>query len=200
MTLAHQVASAEAALALLDREPFDLVILDVALPGMTGFDACRQIRARSEVPIIFITAAGSLAERLRGFDLGADDYIVKPMDADEINCRVRAVLRRRADHDVARDEIAGPGGIAMRLRAHEVFVGEQLLVLTPKEFSVLRLLLERRGEVLTTDVLSTEIWGYETFGSRNFVEAHISRLRGKLRAGGNGTAIETVRGVGYVIR
>ena len=193
-------ATGEEALALLDRQPFDLVILDVRLPGMSGFDTCRQIRARSDVPVMFVTAAGSLPQRLEGFDLGADDYVVKPMDAGELNRRVRAVLRRHLQDGVARDELAGPGGILMRLRAHEVFVGEQALHLTPKEFSVLRLLLQRRGEVLTTDAISTQIWGHETFGSRNFVEAHISRLRSKLVGGGATDVLTTVRGVGYVVR
>ena len=194
------VSTGEEALALLDHESFDLVVLDVRLPGMSGFDLCRQIRRRSEVPMIFVTAAGSLSERLEGFDLGADDYIVKPMEAAEINRRVRAVLRRRARRGSHRDELIGPADILMHLRAHEVSVGAAKPPLTPKEFAVLRLMLERRGEVLTTDAISTQIWGYETFGSRNFVEAHISRLRSKLGEAGAVDVISTVRGVGYVIR
>ena len=194
------IPTGEQALALLDREPFDLVILDVGLPGMSGFETCRQIRARSDVSIIFVTAAGNLAERLEGFDLGADDYIVKPMNASELNRRVRAVLRRRHRRDTSRDELPGPSSVMMRLRAHETYVGDEPLHLTPKEFSVLRLLLERRTEVLTTDTISTQIWGYETFGSRNFVEAHISRLRAKLARAGAADVVSTVRGVGYVIR
>ncbi len=194
------VSTGEEALTLLDHESFDLVILDVRLPGMSGFDICRQIRARGELPVIFVTAAGSLSERLEGFDLGADDYIVKPMEAAEINRRVRAVLRRHARRGSQRDELIGPAGILMNLRAHEVSVGGAKPQLTPKEFAVLRLMLERRGEVLTTDALSTQIWGYETFGSRNFVEAHISRLRRKLCDAGAVDVVSTVRGVGYVIR
>ena len=193
-------ATGEEALAMMDRQPFDLIILDVWLPGMSGFETCRQIRARSDIPIMFVTAAGSLPERLEGFDLGADDYVVKPMDAGELNRRVRAVLRRRDRSEAARDELTGPEGILMRLRAYETFVEDRPLQLTPKEFAVLRLLLEHRGEVLSTDALSTHIWGYETFGSRNFVEAHISRLRSKLRKAGATEVVCTVRGVGYVIR
>ncbi len=194
-------STGEEALALLDRQPFDLVMLDVRLPGMSGFDTCRQIRARSDVPIVFVTAAGSLPDRLEGFDLGADDYVVKPMDAAELNRRVRAVLRRSAQRGIAADdELTGPDGVVLHERAYQVFVGEDTVQLTPKEFSVLRLLLERRGEVLATDVISTEIWGYGTFGSRNFVEAHVSRLRSKLALAGAREVISTVRGVGYVIR
>ena len=194
------ISTGEEALALLDRESFDLVILDVGLPGMSGFDTCRQIRARSDIPIMFVTAAGSLPERLEGFDLGADDYVVKPMEISELSRRVRAVLGRRARRQAAPDALDGPQGIVMRLRAHEVYVGAQGVSLTPKEYSVLRLLLERQGEVLTTDTISILVWGYETFGSRNFVEAHISRLRAKLGHAGANDVITTVRGVGYVIR
>ena len=122
------------------------------------------------------------------------------MDAGELSRRVRAVLRRRDRSDAVRDELTGPEGIVMHLRAYEAFVEDRPLQLTPKEFSVLRLLLEHRGEVLSTDALSTRIWGYETFGSRNFVEAHISRLRSKIREAGPADVICTVRGVGYVIR
>ena len=194
------VTTGEEALELLDREYFHLVLLDVRLPSMSGFDTCRQIRARSDIPIVFVTAAGDLSERLEGFDLGADDYIVKPMSGAELNRRVRAVLRRRTWRDASANELFGPQSIVMRLRAHETFVGERLLQLTPKEFAVLRLLLEQRDEVLTTDRISEQIWGYETFGSRNFVEAHISRLRAKLSEAGASEVIITVRGVGYVIR
>ena len=199
-SISSGVGSGEEALALLDREPFDLVILDVGLPNMSGFDVCRQIRTRSDVPVIFVTAAGNIAERLHGFDLGGDDYIVKPMDAAELNRRVRAVLRRHLKREDEHEELNGPDGILMSLRAHEVHVDGEELMLTPKEFSILRLLLERRGEVLTTDTISTHIWGYETFGQRNFVEAHVSRLRSKLSSGGAPNVVSTVRGVGYVIR
>ena len=176
------------------------MILDVGLPKMSGFDVCRQIRSRSDVPVIFVTAAGNLAERLHGFDLGGDDYIVKPMDAAELHRRVRAVLRRHLKRDDQPAEVAGPDGVTMNLRAHEVLVHGEELTLTPKEFSILRLLLERRGEVLTTDTISTHVWGYETFGQRNFVEAHVSRLRSKLNASGAPNIVTTVRGIGYVIR
>ena len=130
-SISSGVGSGEEALALLDREPFDLVILDVGLPNMSGFDVCRQIRTRSDVPVIFVTAAGNLAERLHGFDLGGDDYIVKPMDAAELHRRVRAVLRRHLKRDDQPAEVAGPDGVTMNLRAHEVLVhGEELTLIS----------------------------------------------------------------------
>lgn len=194
------VATGEEALALLGRESFDLAILDVGLPGMSGFEACRQIRERSDLPVIFVTAAGSLGERLRGFDLGADDYLVKPLEVAELGRRVRAVLRRRARRDAAGDELQGPDSVAMSVRAHRVLVHGRPVEMTPREFAVLRLLLEHQGEVLDADTISTRVWGHETFGTRNFVEAHISRLRAKLRRAGAADVVTTVRGIGYVIR
>ena len=193
-------STGEEALAMIDRGRFDLILLDIRLPGMSGIEACRQIRARSDVPVVFVTAATSLQERLEGFDAGADDYVVKPVEILELNRRIRAILRRRRGWREAPDELAGPASVVMHLRAHEAYVNDRVLDLTPKEFAVLRLMLERRGEVLKTDIISTQIWGYETFGSRNFVEAHISRLRAKLLQAGTDGVISTVRGIGYVIR
>lgn len=195
------VDSGESALAILGSGVFDLVILDVGLPGISGFETLRQIRARSDVPVIMVTAAGTLTERVAGFDLGADDYLVKPLEIPELGRRVRAILRRaRGSAGRPEDMLIGPEGIVMRLRSHSVLVGNEEVPLTPKEFAVLRLLLERRGEVINPDELSVKIWGYETFGSRNFVEAHVSRLRSKLAKAGANDVITTMRGVGYMIR
>jgi DNA-binding response OmpR family regulator len=195
------VGSGEAAIEQVNHNGgFDLVILDVGLPGMSGFETLKQIRAQSDIPVIFVTAAGTLAERVAGFDLGADDYIVKPMEVPELGRRVKAILRRRAQQQRTGDIIEGPEGIRVHLRSHEAYVGDQALELTPKEFALLRLVLERRGEVVTPDEMSRRIWGYETFGSRNFVEAHISRLRAKLARAGAENVILTMRGVGYAVR
>jgi DNA-binding response OmpR family regulator len=195
------VGSGEAAIEQVNHNGgFDLVILDVGLPGMSGFETLKQIRSQSDIPVIFVTAAGTLAERVAGFDLGADDYIVKPMEVPELGRRVKAILRRRAQQQRTGDIIEGPEGIRVHLRSHEAYVGDQALELTPKEFALLRLVLERRGEVVTPDEMSRRIWGYETFGSRNFVEAHISRLRAKLARAGAENVILTMRGVGYAVR
>lgn len=195
----ESVASGEDGLTAFGRSAFDLVILDLGLPGLSGSDVLRQLRARSEVPVLVMTAAGGIDDRVNGFDLGADDYVVKPFEIAELERRVRAILRRttgpRPD-----DVLHGPGDIRLLLRAHEAFVGEEQVHLTPKEFEVLRVLLARRGEVIPPDDLSVQIWGYETFGSRNYVEAHVSRLRGKLAECGADGVIGTVRGVGYMVR
>lgn len=177
----------------------DLVLLDLGLPGMQGIEVLRQLRARSEVPVLVMTAAGGLEDRVAGFDFGADDYVVKPFELAELERRIRAVLRRTVG--ARPDEVLhGPSGLRMLLRAHEAFAGETQVHLTPKEFEVLRVLLSRRGEVVGPDDLSVQIWGYETFGSRNYVEAHISRLRSKLADAGAADVITTIRGVGYSVR
>lgn len=193
------VATGEEALALFSRSAYDLVVLDLGIPGISGIDVLRQLRSRSDVPILVTTTSSGVDERVAGFDLGADDYVIKPVEFVELERRIRAILRRtigpRPD-----DVLHGPHDIRLMLRAHEVYVGEEQIYLTPKEFEVLRVLLSRRREVVPPDDLSVEIWGYETFGSRNYVEAHVSRLRGKLSDAGAPAAIQTVRGVGYLVR
>ena len=199
---AFTAESTDEALAAASEQTVDLVLLDPALPGMSGFEVCRRVRAERDTGLILVSDRGTLSDRLRAFDCGADDYVVQPVEVVELERRVSAVLRRIVsgrERD-GRDEIVGPSELRLRARAHQAFVGERLLDLTPKEFAVLRLLLDRRGEVLSSDELSTAIWGYETFGSRNFVEAHLSRLRSKLKAAGALDVVTTVRGVGYVVR
>ncbi|MCK9486096.1 MAG: response regulator transcription factor [Dehalococcoidia bacterium] len=193
------VTSGEEALDLYSRTPVDLVLLDLGLPGLPGMEVLRQLRARSDVPVLVMTAAGGLEDRVSGFDFGADDYVVKPFELAELERRIRAVLRR-ATGPRPEDVLHGPSDIRLHLRAHETYVGVRQLHLTPKEFQVLKVLLSRRGEVIAPDELSVEIWGYETFGSRNYVEAHVSRLRGKLAEAGAVDVINTVRGVGYMVR
>ncbi|MEX1023114.1 MAG: response regulator transcription factor [Dehalococcoidia bacterium] len=193
------VESGEEALSVFARTSIDLVILDLGLPGIPGIEVLRQLRSRSDIPVLVMSAAGTVDDRVAGFDFGADDYVVKPFELAELERRVRAVLRR-ATGPRPDDVLHGPADIRLMLRAHEAFVGETRVHLTPKEFDVLRVLLARRGEVIQPDDLSVEIWGYETFGSRNYVEAHVSRLRGKLAEAGAPDVVGTVRGVGYMIR
>lgn len=193
-------ASGEQALAIPDLSEFDLVLLDARLPGISGFDTCRELRAGSDTPIIFLTSAASLPERLLGFDVGADDYTVTPADFSELDRRMRAVLYRARGASRDGQELRGPSGVHMRPRAHEVFVGDEPIQLTPEEYALLQVLLRRHGDVLSSDEISRAIWGYETLGSRNFVEAHISRLRRKLSDAGADNIVETVRGIGYAIR
>jgi DNA-binding response OmpR family regulator len=149
------------------------------------------------LPVIVFSEASDDPRRLSFFDAGADDCVPHPVDVAELTRRVRAVLRRRTRLE---EELRGPDGVLVRIRAHQVLVDDAEVPLTPREYDVLRLLLERRSEVLSADTISVAVWGYETFGSRNFVEAHISRLRAKLGAAGANEVITTLRGVGYTVR
>lgn len=196
---AVNVIGGDRALNALDDGGYDIAILDTADRGSRGFDTLHQMKARCDVPVILVTDADELEEITAGFELGADDYVVKPVTERELGYRIKAILRRPGVPDGS-DRLEGPQDIVMRVRAHTLSVRAQPLELTQKEFGVLRLLLEHRSEVVTIDELSLEVWGYETFGSRNYVEAHVSRLRKKFSSLDASGVIETVRGAGYVIR
>ena len=191
------VLSAEDALDRLRGETFDLVVIDVGLPGLSGFELYRRVQERCEIPVIFCTAADTLSDRLTGFDLGADDYVTKPVALAEMVRRVRAVLRRTQGS--APSLIGGPNGSTLDLETREVRAADGSVQLTPREWAVLLALLRRRGQVLSADALALAGWGHPTFGERNFVEAQISRLRAKLEQIGVTHAIRTVRAAGYLI-
>jgi two-component system, OmpR family, response regulator RegX3 len=186
-------------LALADRLKPDLVLLDVMLPDGSGFDVCRELRARSRVPIIMLTARGEEADRVAGLELGADDYVVKPFSARELVARVRAVLRRAAEAGERRVEGATKIG-DLRIdpaRRSVSFRGEEL-ELSRKEFDLLRLLIENAGSVVTRERLIDEVWDTNWFGSTKTLDVHVSGLRKKLEDDpGSPRYIHTVRGVGF---
>lgn len=198
----ESAASEIEAVAMTAQGSFDLVVLDALLSEGCGFAACRAIRASSAVPVLFVSTAGTLADRVRGFDAGADGYVVKPVHGAELIRRVRALLWRSRGSPVADREVplSGPEGLVMRPAARTVTVGGQPVGLTRTEFALLRLLLERHDVVQRFDALTTAVWGYETAGDRNFVQQHLSRLRRKLARAGAQGVISTVHGVGYVVR
>lgn len=201
------IAGGEEALAALGADTLDLILLDVGLPGISGFETLRRIRLVSAVPVIMLTAASDVSDRLEGFDLGADDYITKPVVLQELVRRVRAVLHRSharrieaaAPHLEAREELRGPGGVRVDTAAHAVYVGAAEVPLLGKQYELLCWLLEQRGRVATADEVSMAVWGYPTDGAANYVEALISRVRSKLAAAGAADVIRTVRGVGYSV-
>ncbi len=198
----HEVStsnSVDGAIRLLRDDSFEVVVLSLAAAGPQGLEMIRRVRSVSDVPLIIHGDNADPEVRNAAFDSGADDYLLDLADPAELDRLVRARARRAASRQRG-FELKGPAGITMRVRAHEVFVGATRLPLTPKEFSILRLLLENRSEVVETNRMSLTIWGHETYGSRNFVEAHISRLRHKLSRVGAGSIIATVRGIGYVVR
>jgi two-component system response regulator RegX3 len=192
-------ATAGESLALADRVKPDLVLLDVMLPDGSGFDVCRELRARSRVPIIMLTARGEESDRVAGLELGADDYVVKPFSARELVARVRAVLRRAAEAGERRVEgVTEVGDVRIDPGRRSVsFRGEEL-ELSRKEFELLRLLIENAGSVVTRERLIDEVWDTNWFGSTKTLDVHVSGLRKKLDDDpGSPRYIHTIRGVGF---
>ena len=185
--------------AAVGRQIPQLVLLDIMLPQEDGLSVLQKLRSRSDtrrLPVIMLTARSSEFDKVTGLDSGADDYIAKPFGMMELIARIRAVLRRTEnmqDKDEPRPLVAG--GICVDERAHTVFVNEQEVQLTLKEYQLLCLLMKNRGAVLTRDVLLENIWGYNNESETRTVDVHIRTLRQKL--GADGALIETVRGVGY---
>lgn len=186
------VRSGEEGLAELDRHPTRLVILDVGLPGIDGFEVCGRIRARSSVPIVMLTARDEEADRVAGLEVGADDYVSKPFSPRELAARVKAILRRvepRSQEDVLQlDEVT------LWRSAREVQVAGRPVELTVKEFDLLAFFMENPGAVLSRELLLDRVWGMEYPGETRTVDVHVGQLRKKL---GRPNLIRTVRGAGY---
>ena len=188
------------AVALFAKETFDIVLLDLMLPKMSGLDVCRQIRASSEVPIIIVSAKGEEVDMVLMLEIGADDYVTKPYRLRELVARIRAVLRRRETHEnvVASDDEITLGPIRMDIDARRCYVDGEEIKLRKKEFALLRLLLENPGRVLTREVLIDRIWGSDYVGDTKTLDVHIKRLRTLIEDNPkNPEHITTVRGVGY---
>jgi two-component system, OmpR family, alkaline phosphatase synthesis response regulator PhoP len=186
------VGTGAEALQTIDREPVRLVVLDLNLPDMDGLDVCKQIRARSSVPVVMLTARDEEADRLSGLDAGADDYIGKPFSPRELVARMKAVLRRTAPE--TDDSVLVLGDVVLKRSAHEVGVAGEPVELRPKEFDLLAYLMENRGAVLSRDLLLERVWGLEYAGGTRTVDVHVAQLRRKL---GRPGLIRTVRGAGY---
>jgi DNA-binding response OmpR family regulator len=180
------------ALHTLDTEPVRLVVLDLNLPDVDGLSICKQIRARSSVPVVMLTARDDEADRLAGLDAGADDYIGKPFSPRELVARMKAVLRRVSPE--SDDSMLVLGDVVLRRSAREVGVAGEPVELRPKEFDLLAYLMENRGAVLSRDLLLERVWGYDYAGGTRTVDVHVAQLRRKL---GRPDLIRTIRGAGY---
>ncbi len=181
-----------------DRRGADLVLLDLMLPGQSGTEVCRQLRQRSDVPIIMLTALDGEIDKVVGLELGADDYVTKPYSSRELLARVRAVLRRRSDSG----ELSGPsveaGPVRMDLDRHVVSVNGENVPLPLKEFELLELLLRNSGRVLTRGQLIERVWGADYVGDTKTLDVHVKRLRGKIEPDPSlPRHLVTVRGLGY---
>jgi len=178
--------------AALEAPAADLVLLDLRLPDVDGFTVCRELRARSSVPIIVISARGEEVDRVVGLELGADDYVVKPFGLRELVARIRAVARRSGGRS-ERDEAIDAGRIQIDLRAHRVTVDGNEVQLTAKEFDLLTLLARDAGAVVDRERILREVWQTTWYGSAKTIDVHVAALRRKL---GDASLIETVRGIG----
>ncbi|WP_427071755.1 response regulator transcription factor [Lysinibacillus fusiformis] len=186
-------------LSLATIEAFDVLLLDVMLPGINGIEICRRVRTQSQVPIILITARDAVMDRVAGLDAGADDYIVKPFAIEELLARIRTILRRATTQEPANSEFLSLRDIEIDIAAYEVFVQGNKLDLTKTEYDLLKLLIEHKNRVCTREHILTSVWGYHTDIETNVVDVYIRHLRTKL-PGDTNAYIETVRGVGYVMR
>ncbi|QIZ71324.1 response regulator transcription factor [Oxynema aestuarii] len=176
----------------------DLVILDWMLPGMSGLEVCRRLRATGDrVPVILLTAKDDISDRVAGLDAGADDYVVKPFSIEELLARVRAQVRRHNEPDPDRLQFSD---LSLNRRTREVFRGDRAIELTAKEFDLLEYLIAHPRQVLSRDRILENVWGYDFMGDSNIIEVYVRYLRLKLEAQGEKRLIQTVRGVGYVLR
>jgi two-component system response regulator RegX3 len=188
-----------AAIEEFDRHGADLVLLDLMLPGLPGTEVCRQLRTRSNVPVIMLTAKDSEVDKVVGLELGADDYVTKPYSTRELVARIRAVLRRHGDEDTGvTDGTLAAGPVRMDIERHVVTVNGTQQQLPLKEFELLEFLVRNSGRVLTRSQLIDRVWGSDYFGDTKTLDVHIKRLRAKVEADpANPVFIQTVRGLGY---
>ncbi len=190
-------------LSLAESGEFDLILLDIMLPELNGLEVLRRLRkAENNVPVIMLTARDSVMDKVSGLDMGADDYITKPFAIEELLARIRVTLRqhRPAEDDKAKGDVITFKELSMDTARHTVTCGGKPLELTVKEFGLLQALLENVSIVLTREQLLERVWGYDYFGETNVVDVYIRYLRSKLEEVSETKYIQTVRGVGYVIK
>jgi two-component system, OmpR family, response regulator MprA len=184
------------ALRIAREQTLDMVVLDVMLPNLDGLEVCRRLRRGTNIPILMLTARDAVSDRIAGLDSGADDYLVKPFDFDELVARIRAQLRRTQPQ---RDEVLVFADLRLDLATREAYRSERRIELTTREYELLLLLLRHPRQVLTRDQILNAIWSNADVDS-NAIEVHIGRLRDKLESSGESRLIRTIRGAGYALR
>ncbi|MDD4081355.1 MAG: response regulator transcription factor [Eubacteriales bacterium] len=184
-------------LALAEAGGFDLVLLDIMLPGLNGLEVLRRLRKSSDVPVIMLTARDAVMDKVTGLDMGADDYITKPFSIEELLARIRTALRKKNTQALPQLVI---GPLILDIARHTLTVAGENVDLTGREFALLQTLMENKDIVLTRDVLMERVWGYDYVGETNVVDVYIRYLRAKIGEKTDRHLIQTVRGVGYVIR
>ncbi len=191
----------ESALEIFGERQFDLVLLDVMMPRVDGWEACRRIRAKGNTPVIMLTAKGETFDKVLGLELGADDYVVKPFDTKEVVARIKAVLRRSGRVAPAGKE-SNDGALVfdnlvINLSKYELKVKDESIDTPPKELELLHHLASNPNKVFTRDALLDEVWGFEYYGDSRTIDVHIKRLREKLEGASDKWSLKTVWGVGY---
>ena len=189
----------DGAIAAFDKTGADLVLLDIMLPGLSGTEVCKQLRARSDVPIIMLTAKDTEVDKVVGLELGADDYIVKPYSKAELVARIKAVLRRGvSDHAPGEGGVITAGPVTIDVERHAVSIAGVSISLPLKEFELLEFLVRNSGRVLTRTQLIDRVWGSDYFGDTKTLDVHVKRLRAKIgKDPANPVYIQTIRGLGY---
>jgi two-component system response regulator MprA len=187
----------QSGLALSLDNQYDLVVLDLMLPGIDGLEVCRRLRAGGPVPILILTAKDAVTDRIQGLDIGADDYMTKPFNLDELLARIRALLRRAQP---SRPQVLRFADLSLDTGTRQASRGDRIISLTAKEYELLELFLRHPRQVLTRDMIFDRVWGYDFGGESNIIEVYIRYLRQKLEADDEDRLIHTVRGMGYVLR
>ena len=188
----------DGAITAFDKGGADLVLLDLMLPGLSGTEVCKQLRSRSDVPIIMLTAKDTEVDKVVGLELGADDYVTKPYSKAELIARIRAVLRRQGDVTNTAEGVITAGPVRIHVERHQVNINDELVSLPLKEFELLEFLVRNSGRVLTRSQLIDRVWGSDYFGDTKTLDVHVKRLRAKIEKDpANPLYIQTIRGLGY---
>ncbi len=180
---------------------FDLILLDIMLPGLSGIEVCRRVRMESRVPIIMLTAKDDVTDKVAGLDMGADDYMTKPFAIEELLARIRVALNRKQGAESTKKvDTVKYGELILNLNEHSVFYGDEEINLTKKEYELLECMLENKGTALSRERILKDVWDYDYYGDTNVVDVYIRYLRQKIDDRFGITLIHTVRGVGYIIK
>jgi two-component system response regulator RegX3 len=192
------VGDGNEAMGEFDRSGADIVLLDLMLPGISGTELCRQLRSKSTVPIIMLTAKDAEIDKVVGLEIGADDYVTKPFSTRELLARMRAVLRRRSDHEEIADSAVEVGPVRLDVERHVVTVRGDAVSMPLKEFDLLEILVRNAGRVMTRSALIDRVWGHDYVGDTKTLDVHIKRLRAKIEEDpANPRHLLTIRGLGY---